>query len=102
MKHAFLEVRQLRKNFAQRVVVDDISFSVQSGQTIGLLGPNGAGKSTIVNMICGLLKADAGEVLLAGQVMAAGNQKAKMQLGLVPQDLALFDDLSARENLKLF
>lgn len=102
MKHAFLEVRQLRKNFAQRVVVDDISFSVQSGQTIGLLGPNGAGKSTIVNMICGLLMVDSGEVLVAGEVMAAGNQKAKMQLGLVPQDLALFDDLSARENLKLF
>jgi ABC-2 type transport system ATP-binding protein len=102
MKHALLEVKQLSKKFDQRTVVDHISFSVQAGQTIGLLGPNGAGKSTTVNMICGLLKADAGEVLLAGEVMAASNQKAKMQLGLVPQDLALFEDLSARENLKLF
>jgi ABC-2 type transport system ATP-binding protein len=102
MMHALLEVKQLSKKFDQRTVVDHVSFSVRAGQTIGLLGPNGAGKSTTVNIICGLLKADSGEVLLAGQVMAAGNQKAKMQLGLVPQELALFEDLSARENLKLF
>ena len=102
MTQALLEVRQLSKSFAQRLVVDNISFSVQAGQTIGLLGPNGAGKSTTVNMICGLLTADAGKVLLSGELMAAGNQKAKMQLGLVPQELALFEDLSARENLKLF
>ena len=102
MTQALLEVRQLSKSFAQRLVVDNISFSVQAGQTIGLLGPNGAGKSTTVNMICGLLTADAGTVLLSGELMAAGNQKAKMQLGLVPQELALFEDLSARENLKLF
>nr|WP_315469067.1 ABC transporter ATP-binding protein [uncultured Undibacterium sp.] len=102
MTHALLEVRQITKRFAQRTVVDNVSFSVQAGQTIGLLGPNGAGKSTTVNMICGLLAADEGEVLLAGEPMTAGNHKAKMQLGLVPQELALFDDLSARENLKLF
>lgn len=102
MTKMLLEVRGVSKKFAQTTVVDNISFAAQSGQTIGLLGPNGAGKSTTVNMICGLLQADSGEILIAGQVMAAGQQQVKKQLGLVPQDLALFDDLSARENLKLF
>lgn len=102
MANTVLEVKQLCKTFAQRTVVDHVSFQVHAGQTIGLLGPNGAGKSTTVNMICGLLKADHGEVLLAGESMFATNNKAKSLLGLVPQDLALIDDISARENLKLF
>lgn len=102
MANTVLEVRQLYKTFAQRTVVDHVSFRVQAGQTIGLLGPNGAGKSTTVNMICGLLKADQGEVLLAGELISFTSKKAKMLLGLVPQDLALMDDISARENLKLF
>lgn len=102
MANTVLEVKQLCKTFAQRTVVDHVSFQVHAGQTIGLLGPNGAGKSTTVNMICGLLKADQGEVLLAGESMFAANNKAKSLLGLVPQDLALIDDISARENLKLF
>lgn len=83
-------------------MVNDVSFSVRQGQTIGLLGPNGAGKSTTVNIICGLLQADSGHVKLSGQEMSAGNNQAKQKLGLVPQDLALFEDLSARENLKIF
>lgn len=102
MANTVLEVKQLCKTFAQRTVVDHVSFQVHAGQTIGLLGPNGAGKSTTVNMICGLLKADHGEVLLAGESMFAANNKAKSLMGLVPQDLALLDDISARENLKLF
>lgn len=97
-----LDVKNLSKSFAQRKVVDAISFSVQPGQTLGLLGPNGAGKSTTVSMICGLLAADQGQVLLDGQAMGAGNHAAKHKIGLVPQDLALYEDLSARENLKLF
>ncbi|MBC3874410.1 ABC transporter ATP-binding protein [Undibacterium flavidum] len=102
MTKMLLEVRGVSKKFGQATVVDNISFSAQSGQTIGLLGPNGAGKSTTVNMICGLLQADSGQILISGQLMAAGQHQVKKQLGLVPQDLALFDDLSARENLKLF
>nr|WP_315486013.1 ABC transporter ATP-binding protein [uncultured Undibacterium sp.] len=102
MADILLEVQRLTKSFGARKVVDDVSFSVRQGQTIGLLGPNGAGKSTIVNIICGLLQADSGHVRLSGQEMSAGNNQAKQKLGLVPQDLALFEDLSARENLKIF
>lgn len=102
MADILLEVQQLTKSFGTRKVVDDVSFSVRQGQTIGLLGPNGAGKSTTVNIICGLLQADSGHIKLSGQEMSAGNNQAKQKLGLVPQDLALFEDLSARENLKIF
>jgi ABC-2 type transport system ATP-binding protein len=102
MAKLLLDVQHISKTFGTRKVVDDVSFSVQTGQTVGLLGPNGAGKSTSVNIICGLLRADAGQVFLDAQLMGGGNNQAKMKIGLVPQDLALFEDLSARENLKLF
>lgn len=102
MATTLLELQALSKTFADRKVVDQVTFSLVQGQTLGLIGPNGAGKSTTVNMICGLLRPDSGQVLLAGQPMGAGNNQAKMQIGLVPQDLALFDDLSARENLRVF
>jgi len=102
MADILLEVQQLTKSFSSRKVVDEVSFTVRQGQTIGLLGPNGAGKSSTVNMICGLLQADSGYVKLSGQTISGGNNQAKRKLGLVPQDLALFEDLSARENLKIF
>lgn len=97
-----LDVERVSKKFGQRSVVENVSFQVVAGQTLGLLGPNGAGKSTLVNMICGLLKPDAGEVLVMNEFMTGANQTAKKHLGLVPQELALFDELSAQNNLKLF
>ena len=102
MATTLLDVQNLSKSFAERKVVDGVSFSVQRGQTLGLLGPNGAGKSTTVSMICGLIHADQGHVLLDGQPMGLGNNASKFKIGLVPQDLALYEDLAARENLKLF
>ncbi|MES2049347.1 MAG: ABC transporter ATP-binding protein [Pseudomonadota bacterium] len=102
MTNVLLDVQGLSKSFGERKVVDTVSFSLKAGQTLGLLGPNGAGKSTTVNMICGLLAPDQGQVLLGAQLMSAGNNSAKQKIGLVPQDLALFENLSARENLKLF
>jgi ABC-2 type transport system ATP-binding protein len=102
MAAVLLEVKNLSKRFGARVAVDQVSFRVFAGQTVGLLGPNGAGKSTTVGMVCGLLRPDSGEVLLDGVPLAGGASAAKRRIGLVPQDLALYDDLSARENLKLF
>jgi ABC-2 type transport system ATP-binding protein len=75
---------------------------VLAGQTVGLLGPNGAGKSTIVAMLCGLLRPDGGRVLLGGEPITIGTSNVKRRIGLVPQELALYEDLSARENLRLF
>src|SRR5450830_1164473 len=102
MASTLLSVSNLSKSYGGRKAVDGISFQVQAGQTVGLIGPNGAGKSTTVAMICGLLAADGGSVQLDGNTIGPGLNGAKRQIGFVPQDLALYDDLPARENLKLF
>jgi ABC-2 type transport system ATP-binding protein len=97
-----LEAARLRKSYGPLTAVSDVSFTVGAGEVIGLLGPNGAGKSTTVGMIAGLLKPDAGEVRLFGQALTGDSDAAKSTIGLVPQDLALFEELSARENLRFF
>jgi ABC-2 type transport system ATP-binding protein len=102
MTKALLQVSQLTKSFGTRCAVDHVSFQVAAGQTLGLIGPNGAGKSTTVGMVAGLLTADGGQVSVNGHLVTQGNCPAKHAIGLVPQDLALYEDLSARDNLKLF
>ena len=102
MSNVLLRVEGLVKSYGTRRAVDGVSFQVRAGQTVGLLGPNGAGKSTTVSMLCGLLRPDAGQVLLDGQSVTTGAAGVKRRIGLVPQDLALYDDLSAYENLRLF
>jgi ABC-2 type transport system ATP-binding protein len=102
MTSALLNVAKLTKSYGDRRAVDAVSFQVRAGQTVGLIGPNGAGKSSTVSMICGLLRADAGTVQLDGEAIVQGQSAAKRKIGLVPQDLALYEELSARENLKLF
>jgi len=97
-----LNVNNLRKSFGTLVAVSDVSFSLDGGQILGLLGPNGAGKTTTVSMIAGLLTPDRGEVLIAGHRLAGDTDPAKRRIGLVPQDLALYDELSARDNLRFF
>ena len=97
-----LEIRALRKSYGAAIAVDGVSFRVERGQIVGLLGPNGAGKTTIVSMIAGLVVPDGGEVLIAGRRLAGDADPTKRRLGLVPQDLALYDELTAGENLRLF
>ncbi len=97
-----LDVRQLRKSFGKLVAVDDVSFTLESGKLLGLLGPNGAGKTTTVSMVSGLVTPDRGDVLVAGKKLAGDTDPAKRRIGLVPQDLALYDELSAMANLRFF
>ncbi|MYM83841.1 ATP-binding cassette domain-containing protein [Duganella sp. FT50W] len=97
-----LSVEQISKAYGARQAVDGVSFKVRRGQTVGLIGPNGAGKSTTVALICGLLRADAGRITLDGEVIGQGASAAKRKIGFVPQDLALYEELSALENLRLF
>ena len=97
-----LTVSHLRKTFGPLVAVDDVSFSVGRGELVGVLGPNGAGKTTTVSMIAGLITPERGEVLIDGRRLASDTDPAKRKIGLVPQDLALYDELSARENLRFF
>jgi linearmycin/streptolysin S transport system ATP-binding protein len=95
-----LECRGLRKQFGERVAVDDVSFTIADGECYGLLGPNGAGKTTTISMLCGLLQPDHGEVVVGGA--PGGSLEAKAATGYVPQELALYPDLSANENLEFF
>lgn len=97
-----LDVRGLRKAYGDLVAVHDISFSLKAGEVVGLLGPNGAGKTTTVSMIAGLVAADAGQVLVDGAALAGDTDPKKQRIGLVPQDLALYDELSALSNLQFF
>jgi ABC-2 type transport system ATP-binding protein len=99
---AILDVTRLRKSFGSLVAVDDVSFALEAGQLVGLLGPNGAGKTTTVSMIAGLVTPERGEVLVGGRRLAGDTDPAKRRLGLVPQDLALYEELSARDNLRFF
>ena len=99
---AMLEVSGLKKRFGTVVAVDGVSFQVGRGEIVGLLGPNGAGKTTTVSMICGLLRPDDGQVLVDSRPIHDDTDPAKRQLGLVPQELALFEELSAAENLRIF
>jgi ABC-2 type transport system ATP-binding protein len=97
-----LNVNNLRKTFGSLVAVDDVTFAIEGGQLLGLLGPNGAGKTTTVSMIAGLLTADRGEVLVAGSRLVRDTDPVKRRIGLVPQDLALYEELTARDNLRFF
>ena len=102
MDQIALEVQNVRKQFGALVAVDGVSFSAPYGQITGLLGPNGAGKTTTISMLTGLTKPDSGEVLVAGAPIRSDSDPRKGKLGLVPQELALYDELSADANLQLF
>jgi ABC-2 type transport system ATP-binding protein len=95
-----LQVRGLCKSFGGRRAVDGVSFELRAGEIVGVLGPNGAGKTTTVSMIAGLLPPDDGEVRIDGNPLRDDTDPAKARIGLVPQELALYDELSARDNLR--
>ena len=94
-----IEVRDLQKSYGDLLAVDRVSFSVGAGSVFGLLGPNGAGKSTTISCLSGLLKPTAGSISVGGFDIASEAVKAKASLGIVPQELAIYEDLSARDNL---
>lgn len=97
-----LEVKNLVKRFGANEAVRGLSFTVSRGETFGLLGPNGAGKSTTISMICGLLTPTSGEIRVGGVDVRTQPMKVKELMGVVPQDIALYPTLSARENLNFW
>jgi ABC-2 type transport system ATP-binding protein len=92
----------LRKKYGDRLAVDGVGFYIARGETYGLLGPNGAGKTTTISMVCGLLKRDAGSVTVDGRPLNTNSVAEKQAIGYVPQDLAIYPDLTGRENLNFF
>jgi ABC-2 type transport system ATP-binding protein len=97
-----LAVSGLSKSFGDLRAVDDLSFEVAPGETFGLLGPNGAGKTTTISMICGLLAPDGGSVRIDGVPIRPGSTTGRELIGYVPQEIALYPDLSGRDNLAFF
>lgn len=95
-----IEVEGLVKRYGDQVAVDDVSFVAPKGAIFGLLGPNGAGKSTTIGCICGLLEPSAGHVRVLGHDVVRDGRAARAELGVVPQELAIYEDLTATENLE--
>jgi ABC-2 type transport system ATP-binding protein len=102
MAAAIVEVIQLRKNYGATVALDGVSFQVFEGEIFGLVGPNGAGKTTLLSIVSCLLEASSGEARLRGRKVNLNDKELRREIGIVPQELALYDQLSARENLLFF
>lgn len=94
-----IEVKNLKKSFGNLQAVQDASFAADAGEVLSLLGPNGAGKSTTISMLSGLLAPTGGDASIMGHSVVSEPESAKKSLGVVPQDIALYPNLSARENL---
>jgi ABC-2 type transport system ATP-binding protein len=94
-----IEVEQLRKSYRELIAVDGVSFAARAGEIFGLLGPNGAGKTTTIGCISGLLTPTSGSIRVMGHDVVRDGMAAKAVLGVVPQEIALYEELSAIENL---
>jgi ABC-2 type transport system ATP-binding protein len=99
---AVLSCRNLRKAYGPLTAVDDLSLWIADGETYGLLGPNGAGKTTAISMVAGVLEPDAGEIVIGSERLTVRAPRTKRHIGYVPQEVAVYPDLTARENLRFF
>jgi linearmycin/streptolysin S transport system ATP-binding protein len=97
-----VDVCNLVKTFDKQEAVKGVSFTIGKGEIFGLLGPNGAGKSTTINMMCGYLEPTSGDTIIDGRSIAKEPLKVKRALGVVPQEIALYKDLTSMDNLEFF
>ncbi len=97
-----LQLRSVTKRYGTLVALNDVSLDIERGEFFGLLGPNGAGKSTIMSLVAGLRAPDTGTLTLDGAPLTSRDTSTRTALGLVPQSIALYDELSAEQNLKIF
>jgi len=97
-----LLIQDVTKRYGSLTALDNVSLQINSGEFFGLLGPNGAGKSTLMSLVAGLRAADSGRIALDDVVLTTSNSSSRVALGLVPQDIALYQELSAEQNLKIF
>ena len=99
---AIIEIKNVTKRFNDKLVLDNISYEINKGEIFGFIGPNGAGKSTLINIMTSLLVPDSGSVKICGYDIVKESLKAKANIGYVPQDIALLEELSAYDNLEFF
>lgn len=99
---AIIEIKNVTKRFNDKLVLDNISYEINKGEIFGFIGPNGAGKSTLINIMTSLLVPDSGSVKICGYDIVKESLKAKENIGYVPQDIALLEELSAYDNLEFF
>lgn len=97
-----ISVKNLEKSYKGNKVIKGITFDVQEGEILCFLGPNGAGKSTTINILTGALGYEGGEICYKGRKIEKGDRKFKQQLGIVPQEISLYEDISAEQNLRFF
>jgi ABC-2 type transport system ATP-binding protein len=100
MSTAVLQARELTKHYGALTAVDHLSLEVHEGEVFGLLGPNGAGKTTSINMLCGLLKPDAGQVSIHGKIITDGDASLRSRVGVCPQDIVLWKTLTCLEQMQ--
>lgn len=102
MSEKILEVVDVRKRYGATLALDGVTLAVDANEVFGLLGPNGAGKTTLIKILCGLTDADSGEVRLFGRPFHKADRDLRRLIGIGTQDLSIYPDLSARENLQFF
>jgi ABC-2 type transport system ATP-binding protein len=100
MSAIVIETRHITKRYGSLTAVEDLSLEIQEGEVFGLLGPNGAGKTTSINMLCGLLKVDSGEVLIHGKPITDGNAQVRSRVGVCPQNITLWVNLTCLEQMQ--
>lgn len=97
-----VEMKNLVKRYGNNLAVDNVNLEIAEGEVFGLLGPNGAGKTTIINMLLGLTKVDGGEIIIFGKRVNGNREDISKHIGIVPQELAIYEDLTAAENVAFF
>src|SRR5262249_38985054 len=102
MANPLVEVEGIRKWYGQLEALKGVTFSVAEGELFGLLGPNGAGKTTLISILSCLLVPSAGSARLGGKPLRTDDPGLRREIGIVPQDLAVYGELTARENLAFF
>lgn len=102
MNKTILQIKNVTKTYGDKIVVSDESFLIYKGDIIGFIGPNGAGKSTTINMISTITAPDSGMILFHDKAISENNLYYKSSLGIVPQDLAIYEDLNAYDNVEFF
>lgn len=97
-----MEVKQISKKYGKKQILKDISFQTEKGKCIGIIGANGCGKSTLLRILSGAEKPDSGSIIVDGKKLTYGNGNLSGQVGYVPQENALMEELSVKDNMELF